>query len=194
MSIDISYGELIVIDGININEGLVSAGQHAIAYALRRGNPGGEPLIGISAENFYFSNNLNISGNVGIGKASSNYQLDVSGDIYCKSITTAFSDSRLKTSIMPLKCVLEKINNLSGFTYKPNEKALELGLAKDKDQISVGLSAQKVKQVAPETVQEIGETGYLTIQYERLVPLLIEGIKDLNKKVERLEEKINKRD
>ena len=67
MSLDISYGELIVIDGLNINEGIVSAAQHAIAYAVSKGNPGGQPLVGISAENFNFSNNLNILGDVSGG-------------------------------------------------------------------------------------------------------------------------------
>ena len=55
MPLDVSYGELIVIDGIDVSENIVQAGQHAIAYATTPGAPGGAALTGISAETFYFS-------------------------------------------------------------------------------------------------------------------------------------------
>jgi len=50
----------------------------------------------------------------------------------------------------------------------------------------VGLIAQEVEKVLPEVVQ-IREDGIMAIQYEKVVPLLVESIKELTKRVEELE-------
>ena len=62
MPVDISLGHILIIGEYNRNESLVQAGQFAIAYATSPGAPSGQELKGISAETFYFSNNLDISG------------------------------------------------------------------------------------------------------------------------------------
>ena len=79
---------------------------------------------------------------------------------------------------------------LNGFTYKHNEIAGELGLNTDKR--FAGVFAQELQEVLPEAVQKSPVSDeYLTVQYEKVVPLLIEAIKELSSKVASLENQIN---
>jgi chaperonin cofactor prefoldin len=120
------------------------------------------------------------------------------------NITAYYSDERLKTKTGGIDNALEKVVGLSGFLYVENELARSLGYTNEKQQ--VGVSAQAVQAVLPEAVSlapvdfETLEDGtitsksgenYLTVDYSRLVPLLIEAIKELSLKVKTLEEKDN---
>jgi hypothetical protein len=116
------------------------------------------------------------------------------------NITAYYSDERLKDIQSNILEPLIKIKSLNGFYYNNNELANSLGL-KDRG-TQVGLSAQQVQNILPEIVapapfdlegnsSKSGE-NYLTIQYERLVPLLVEGIKELTERVEKLEEENKK--
>ena len=99
------------------------------------------------------------------------------------------SDIRLKENITPIENALEKVNSLTGFTYTWNQEAQDAGLKGDEhDCVHVGVSAQDVQEVQPEAVKPspVDREKYLTVQYERLVPLLIEAIKELKEEVEEL--------
>lgn len=119
------------------------------------------------------------------------------------NITAYYSDERLKTKTGILDNALDKVSSLEGFLYVENDLARSLGYSNEKQQ--VGVSAQQVQAVLPEAVSlapvdfETLEDGtivsksgedYLTVDYSRLVPLLIEAIKELNNKVESLEAKL----
>ena len=109
--------------------------------------------------------------------------LEVTGDI-----TALTSDIRLKDEISPITKALEKVNSLSGFTYKHNEIAKLKCYIDTGDQTYAGVSAQDVQKVLPEAVKPApSNNDYLTVQYEKLVPLLIEAIKELSAKVKDLE-------
>ena len=70
-----------------------------------------------------------------------------------------------------------------GYYFQENEKARELGFKNDK--LQVGVSAQEVQRVLPEVVTEAPiDKEYLTVWYDKLIPLLIEAIKELEEKVE----------
>ena len=103
-------------------------------------------------------------------------------------IIAFYSDDRLKKIFDNIANPLDKVLKLNGFNFVQNEIADEL-LPIYKGVKQVGLSAQQVHEVLPEVVKEapIGE-GYMTVQYERIVPLLIEAIKELNDKIEKLKE------
>jgi hypothetical protein len=100
--------------------------------------------------------------------------LSVTGDV------TAYSDSdeRLKDNITPISNALDKILSISGNTFDWNEKS-------DKEGNDVGVIAQEILEVLPEAVTT-RDTGYLAVRYEKLVPLLIEAIKELKAEVEEL--------
>lgn len=100
------------------------------------------------------------------------------------------SDERLKTNISPITEALSKVKSIDGFTYNFNDTAKELGFDTKIDY--AGVSAQKVQKVLPEVVRPApSNNDYITVQYEKLVPLLIEAIKELSDKVDSLEERLN---
>ena len=136
-------------------------------------------------------------GSLGVGTASSG----TAGEIRATNqITSYYSDERLKESIKLIPNALEKVMSLRGVTYQPNSIAEALGYKKQNE---VGVLAQDVEKVLPEAVKpapfdimlfentEISRSGenYKTVQYEKLVPLLIEAIKELNKEVQQLKGK-----
>jgi hypothetical protein len=114
------------------------------------------------------------------------------------------SDERLKTKVGSIENALDKVCSLTAFKYVHNEIAHQNGLTSDV--VHVGLSAQEVQKVLPEVVKpapfdlETVEGGgvtksrsgenYLTIQYERIVSLLVEALKEERKAREALEERI----
>ena len=98
-------------------------------------------------------------------------------------VTALTSDMRLKTDIKPIKDALDKIvrSNLHGFTYRHNEVAGDLGF--DTETRYAGVSAQDLQRILPEAVKKCPASDeYLTVQYEKIVPLLIEAIKELDDK------------
>ena len=103
------------------------------------------------------------------------------------SITAYFSDDRLKTRKGNIQNALAKVETLNGFHYEANETAQSLGYEAKPE---VGVSAQEVQAIMPEVVVPAPiDEKYLTVHYERMVPLLIEAIKELSAKVKELESK-----
>jgi hypothetical protein len=138
-----------------------------------------------------FEGILYITANLGIGLTTTPAaKLHVVGDIVATSdITSAYSDERLKEIISPITDALIKVKTLDTFFYRPNQTALELGL---KDEIQIGVSAQQVQNILPYIVKSAPiDSKYLTIQYERLVPLLIEAIKEMSYEISTLKKQIN---
>jgi len=120
-------------------------------------------------------------GSIGIGTAASG----TAGEIRAtNNITSYYSDDRLKNRLENITGALEKLKSLNGFYYKANDLAQSLGYT---DRTEVGLSAQEVQKVLPEVVVPAPiDEKYLTIHYERLIPLLVEAIKELSSEVEKL--------
>jgi hypothetical protein len=128
---------------------------------------------------------------LGVGTAAST----TAGQIRATSTITAYySDSRLKTFLGTIPNALDKVLSLNGYYFVENEKAKELGYNNDERQ--VGVSAQEVDAVMPEVVVPAPINGnfpgadYKTVHYERLVPLLIEAIKEQQIQIEALKAKL----
>jgi hypothetical protein len=135
-------------------------------------------------------NGLSVTGAItATGSISAGSGLTVTGAITATGdITAYFSDERLKTKLGGIENALEKVQQLSGFYYEANEIAQSLGYEAKRE---VGVSAQEVEKVMPEIIHPAPiDAKYLTIQYERLVPLLIEAIKELKSEVDVLKGKI----
>ena len=135
------------------------------------------------------------TGKVGIGMepASSSSQFTVVGSIssqgaiFATDDITAFStsDENLKKDLEPISRPLEKISELTGYVFEWNETAESL-YSGNKTGVQYGVVAQEVEQVLPRAV-ETRPTGYKAVDYNQLVPLLIECIKDLSARVKQLE-------
>jgi len=108
-----------------------------------------------------------------------------------QDITAFSSDDRLKTNRVQLTNALDKVCSLNGFTYNFNETAGELGFNTEIDY--VGVSAQEVQKVLPEAVKPAPvDKKYITVQYEKIVPLLIEAIKEQSDQIDSLRKEIEK--
>jgi tetrahydromethanopterin S-methyltransferase subunit G len=105
------------------------------------------------------------------------------------NIVAYYSDERLKKHLGKIENALDKVDQLEGFYYEANELAQRLGYKVKRE---VGVSAQAVQRVLPEIVTDAPiDARYLTIDYERLVPLLIEAIKELTVEVKTLKSKVH---
>ena len=122
---------------------------------------------------------------IGIGTAASG----TAGEIRATGeITAYYSDDNLKTRLGTIDNALDKLCSLTGFYYQANETAQALGYKVKRE---VGVSAQEVQKVMPEVVSSAPiDDKYLTIHYERLIPLLIESIKELKNEVDVLKGQI----
>jgi len=96
-----------------------------------------------------------------------------------------FSDARLKKDVTPLSASLNRVLKLRGVTHGWNEDAQALGIS-GTDRVSIGFIAQEVEQIVPELVSE-NEQGYLTVNYAKMAPLLVEGIKEQQSQIEGLQ-------
>jgi len=100
------------------------------------------------------------------------------------------SDDRLKNRIGNIPSAIEKVKTLNGFMFRWNDLANSYGYSNLEEH--VGLSAQEIQQVLPQVIRpapfDNGTTGnnYMTVQYEKVVPLLIEAIKEQAKQIEEL--------
>ena len=119
-------------------------------------------------------------------------------------ITAYYSDERLKENLGPIENPLDKVNKLNGFYYVNNDLAKTFGYNDAK--LQIGVSAQEVQAILPEVVSlapfdfetlEDGETvsksgeNYLTVKYDKIVPLLIEAIKELTEEVNKIKKHLS---
>jgi len=93
------------------------------------------------------------------------------------------SDGRLKEGIHTLENALECVESLRGVRYNWNDSTNAGRRLFNQEQI--GLVAQEVQDVVPQAVHELSD-GYLAVDYARLVPLLIEGMKEQQRQIEEL--------
>lgn len=122
------------------------------------------------------------------------------GNLYVVGDIAAFtSDSRLKTDIKNIENALEKVQQIRGIHYRHNELALSYGLDNCDH---VGVVAEEIEKVLPEVIKNAPfdidtKTGksksgnnYKTVKYDKIVPLLIEAIKELSNQVDQLKKEL----
>jgi hypothetical protein len=109
----------------------------------------------------------------------------ISGSLYVTDDVVAYatSDERLKENIQPITNALSKVENISGNEYDWKEGFENIHTKKGND---VGVIAQEIQKILPQAVIE-RDNGYLGVNYEKIIPLLIESIKELSAKIDRLE-------
>ena len=92
------------------------------------------------------------------------------------------SDKRLKDNIKPIEGALDKVCKLGGYEFDWNAKQ---DVYEGHD---IGVIAQEVEAVFPELVTD-RDNGFKAVKYEKLVPALIEAIKELKNEIELLKSK-----
>ncbi len=130
-------------------------------------------------------NNYQVN-SIGVGTAASGS----AGEIRATgNVTAYYSDDRLKRRLGYIGGALDKVMSLRGFYYEANEVANQLGYESVRE---VGLSAQEVQAVLPEIVKPAPiDPQYLTLDYAKLVPLLVEAIKEQQILINNLSKKVN---
>ena len=151
----------------------------------------GTLMMQAAASGFYFSN------------STWRVYWDGSGNqINTGNVTAYSSDGRLKKNVLPIPNALSKVNRIAGVTFDWDlEECNRWNFFPPEN--DVGVIAQDVQAVEPHAVkfapfdrdpldQGKSKSGkdYLTVQYEKLVPLLIEAVKELSGKVTTLEAKL----
>lgn len=106
--------------------------------------------------------------------------VSITGNITATGDITSMSDAAMKENVRPIENALEIVNSLDGvhFNYKNNGEE------------SLGLLAQNVQEHLPDAVLE-NEDGTLSLKYGNLVGLLVEAIKEQQKKINDLEDRLN---
>jgi len=136
---------------------------------LFKGQDGGATITALQLD-------MSDAGNAQFLSNISGSQIEASGDV----IAFGSSDERLKDNIQPISEPLYKLSKVGGYTFDWNDKQ---DTYKGND---VGVVAQEIEEVLPQLVTT-RDTGYKAVKYEKIVPLLIESIKELQKKVEDIE-------
>ena len=120
-----------------------------------------------------------------------NFYVDGTGDVLTlkgngnatlMGTLTSASDARLKKDIVPLNNSLRKISRLNGYHYRwinPNM---------DQD-LQTGVLAQEVQKEFPELVKEDAK-GSLSVNYDGLIPHLLEAIKEQEQRIDKLEKRL----
>ena len=163
-------------------------GQHLISAQSALGNAQ-DAQVRVSIVNAAVGTKFPTGGGTMTGALSIQGSMSASQDI------TSYSDDRLKKRQQDIQTALEKVNSLHGFVYKFNELGTKMGLS---DEPQLGLSAQEVQNVLPEIVKpgpfKLGpedSNTYSTVAYGRMIPVLIEALKELNERIETVSKRID---
>jgi len=173
------------LNGINLEYNIDLRGNNAsftnISASGTLNVTGNASFTNASFTNISASGTLDVTGNASFTNISASGTLNVTGDI------TAFysSDKRLKENIKKIENPLDKLENINGYTFDWIEKE---GIHSNKGH-DIGVIAQEIEEVLPE-VTTTRDNGYKAVRYEKIVPLLIECIKEQQKQIDELKEEI----
>ncbi|MDG4651823.1 tail fiber domain-containing protein [Chryseobacterium arthrosphaerae] len=138
--------------------------------------------VDLNGKNLVFSG----SGSVGIGTApSASAKLDVAGTVKASAIDYN-SDERLKQNIASINSSGELLGKLRPVSYFWNEKGKKKG---GNTQLQYGLIAQEVEKVLPNIVSTDND-GYKSVNYNELIPLLLQTVQEQDKKITELQKEI----
>ena len=189
-NIDVTGTTVSVTDDITIS-GTITAATGTFVYQIFESSStiitSGSNIFGdTEADNQIFTGSILQTGSIttnsiGVGTAPSG----VVGAILATNDVVAFasSDERLKENLEPIGSAVEKVEQLTGYTYNwiPMEGVHVYGDMKD-----VGVIAQEVEKVLPELVSD-RENGYKAVKYDKLTAVLIQAVKELSERVKTLE-------
>jgi hypothetical protein len=178
---------VLFVDGTNNRVGVGNTTPGHVLSVTGTTNLGGAVtgITTLAAGNTTITGFANVSSTLAAGNTSITGFINATGDI-----TAFFSDDRLKDRYSNIPNAVEKVKSLNGFYYEPNITAQDLGYQKE---MHVGVSAQEVNAIMPEVVAPAPiDNKYLTVKYDRLIPLLIEAIKEQQIQIDELKAQLKK--
>ena len=136
----------------------------------------------------HFNNLLQVGGSSGVVINSANVTAD---NIIARDdlIAASSSDRDLKTNLLKIDTAVDKVEELGGYEFEWNSNIGDERIGTKE----YGVIAQEVEQILPHAVK-INSRGYRTVNYNSLIPLLIEAVKELSGRVEELETKQRRED
>ena len=144
--------------------------------------PGNLTITGSIIGNITISGSTTITGSLGVGTTGSAVvgRIDASNDV----VAFATSDINLKENLKPIANALYKLDNIQGYTFdwKQDEKLVSQHGFTGRD---IGVIAQEIEEILPEVVTT-RDSGYKAVKYEKIVPFLIQCIKELKDEIEEL--------
>lgn len=133
------------------------------------------------------------------GGGTAELKISTSGDVSAKGDVIAYagSDIRMKDNIIDISNPLNKIKQIRGVEFDWNEKGPSWTRDRQFGNPSgslhdVGVIAQEIQKVLPEAVVKRENSKMLAVDYKKIVPLLIEGIKEQQTMIDDLQDQINK--
>ena len=132
---------------------------------------------------------LYVSGSLGVGTDNPTTvgRIEATNDI----IAFYSSDERLKENVKPISWALDKVMKINGVTFDwiPLTEEQEVHIHGNKG-ADVGIIAQEIEKILPEVVIT-RDNGYKAVNYDKIVALLIEAIKEQQSEIDQLKDKIN---
>lgn len=155
------------------------AAHSAMAYMWDSSGNGGPYHEGY-AQWYYYHTPGNNSTGFGGTDTSASYKIYVTGSAYATGTWTA-SDARKKENVVTIPSALDKVASMRGVYY--NWRA-DAKVNQDPDIRHLGLLAQEVQEVLPEAVHYAEDVDSYAVDYNGLIGLLIEAVKELKEKYE----------
>jgi hypothetical protein len=163
---NVGTGPALVVNQLDSDNNDIVNFQDSSTNVFTIGNNGNTTIGGFLRIGYSAETNANIT---------DNYTLDISGSCLVTGNVFSHSDRRIKTNIKEIGSCLDKIENIN--SYKYNRIDLEGN--------HIGLIAQEVEKIFPELVIETNDIK--GINYQGMIAILLNCIKELNQKIEKLE-------
>ena len=119
-----------------------------------------------------------------VGDTVANTTALLANNVYATDdlVASYSSDQQLKDNVLKIDTALDKVNSLGGYSFTWNDNIGDFRSGTP----DYGVIAQELEDVLPHAV-DINSRGYKTVNYNSLIPLLIEAVKELSARVKELE-------
>ena len=176
-----------------------SNGVKLVLYGNNNGTNLAGYAIGIESGTMWFGTDSTSSGFKWYGGTTNYMSANTTALYHTGNITAYSSDKRLKKNITPIEEPIKKIQQIGGYTFDWDKELCEKYEFIPGQTHEHGVIAQEIEKIIPDAVTrapfDIGKDGesktgenYLTVRYDRIVPLLIEAVKEQQKEIDTLKE------